>query len=554
MPDIPPLARRRAAQVPVVPGAFGFGMDTKAAYGGPVPPTIRRVTTLADSGSGSLREALEATEPRVVIFETSGTIVLQRDITINAPFLTVAGQTAPSPGILIRGADDASESAGGINVFTHDVLIQHLRIRPGDGGPVLPPAAAHNALCIYGPYDATRHVVLDHLSLSWAAGKVLQMSAPLTPPGHFCVWRCLVAEGLYHARNVTVSEGDVSSLGFHLNTDPGGTYASVLQSVFAHNADRNPEFGSGGRVILGNNVFYDWGKDHWSGYPWGSFFYISHDAKISFIGNHYVAGPPPHPVTPLIAVGFWSGDNSQFYFQDNTRDETHAAITPFDWSHAGYDPRVTSSPVDLAGHTFMPANTVLSAVLPTVGAWPSARDSVDTRVLTDVQQKTGTVIRSQTEVGGYPTVAVTTRALTPPANPHAVQPSGYTALETWLHAYARQAEGASVPPPTGARLAFDYREADLGTYLVDHFEAAWDGGAFATLAAVKGVLPDTPAGASSYTFVVPFTTGSHTVAIRAVNATGGGAATPVYTWTAGPPPLPLPPAPTHVRPVPGTRR
>src|ERR1043166_1194378 len=81
---------------PVVPGGAGYGMETRAAYGAGSDPTIYRVTNLNDSGRQSLREALEATGPRIVIFEISGTITLNSEIGINSPYLTVAGQTAPS--------------------------------------------------------------------------------------------------------------------------------------------------------------------------------------------------------------------------------------------------------------------------------------------------------------------------------------------------------------------------------------------------------------------------------------------------------------------------
>jgi len=40
------------------------------------------------------------------------------------PYVTVAGQTAPSPGITLKGCELA--------IGTHDVLLQHLRVRVGD--------------------------------------------------------------------------------------------------------------------------------------------------------------------------------------------------------------------------------------------------------------------------------------------------------------------------------------------------------------------------------------------------------------------------------------
>ena len=77
-------------------------MTTRAAYGCGSAPSVLRVTNLNDSGSGSLRAALEAAGPRVVIFEISGTIALTSDVIVTNACVTIAGQTAPSPGI--RGA------------------------------------------------------------------------------------------------------------------------------------------------------------------------------------------------------------------------------------------------------------------------------------------------------------------------------------------------------------------------------------------------------------------------------------------------------------------
>ena len=81
---------------PVFPGAIGFGTDTQAGRGG----QILRVTSLAGEGPGSLREAVETAGPRIVVFEIAGVIDLDKStLSIREPFLTIAGQSAPSPGI-----------------------------------------------------------------------------------------------------------------------------------------------------------------------------------------------------------------------------------------------------------------------------------------------------------------------------------------------------------------------------------------------------------------------------------------------------------------------
>src|SRR5512133_92181 len=108
---------------PVFPGLKGFGLDTKGGQGG----RIIRVTNLNGDGPGSLSDAVKAAGPRIVVFEIAGVIDLKgRSIGILNPYITIAGHTAPSPGItLIRG---------GINIGAHEVIIQHLKVRPGEAG------------------------------------------------------------------------------------------------------------------------------------------------------------------------------------------------------------------------------------------------------------------------------------------------------------------------------------------------------------------------------------------------------------------------------------
>lgn len=109
------------------PGAVGWASATPGGRGG----RIIRVTTLAADGPGSLKAALEAKGPRIVVFEVGGVIDMARQtITIREPYLTIAGQTAPSPGItLIRS---------GIDIATHDVIMRHIRVRTGvDDQPLL---------------------------------------------------------------------------------------------------------------------------------------------------------------------------------------------------------------------------------------------------------------------------------------------------------------------------------------------------------------------------------------------------------------------------------
>jgi hypothetical protein len=142
----------------------GFGADTPAGRGG----RVLRVTTLNASGPGSLREALETKGPRIVVFEVGGVVDLQGgNLTVTEPFLTVAGQTAPPPGITVV--------RGGLRIMTHDVLMQHIRVRPGDAGR--PKRSGWEPEVTTSGAQAY-NIVIDHCSLSWAVDENLSVSGP----------------------------------------------------------------------------------------------------------------------------------------------------------------------------------------------------------------------------------------------------------------------------------------------------------------------------------------------------------------------------------------
>ncbi len=456
----------------VVPCAFGYGMSTRAAYGSGASPTIYRVTSLSDSGAGTLREAAEASGPRVVIFERSGTIVLDSDINIIYPYITIAGQTAPSPGIQIRGNASATVSAGGLLVHAHDVLIQHLRIRPGDGGPVLFSTSGHEATNIYdqGYYTATGggvyNVVFDHCSLSWGAAKLTTVYA-IQNGANISFWQNIFSEALFRAKNVTDdwAAGDrISSIAMALGDRDGVDYhISIIGNLFAHNADRNPELGSGDNVQLINNVIYDWGKDPNFTKAWGTLLYTVNGTNIwtfDGIGNVYIAGPGTGPFTPYYAYGVYSGiDGSKYYLSDTVTDSTANTTTLLD-DHAadmyGTPFRVFTPSLPQTGFSILAGSATKASVLLHAGARPANRDTVDSRIITETTNRTATSgascpslpdaaarvasipgrICSQTDVGGWPTFAVNVRALTTPATPDHVNASGYTDLEVWLHGYA----------------------------------------------------------------------------------------------------------------------
>src|SRR5262245_18781397 len=101
--------------IPAFPGAEGAGALTPGGRGG----EVFVVTSLADRGPGTFRQAVEGRGPRTVVFGVAGIITIGTPVEINDPFLTLAGQSAPGDGICIRGES--------VHINTHDVVIRYVR-------------------------------------------------------------------------------------------------------------------------------------------------------------------------------------------------------------------------------------------------------------------------------------------------------------------------------------------------------------------------------------------------------------------------------------------
>jgi len=107
------------ADIPAFPGAEGAGRFCFGGRGG----KVYVVTSLDDEGPGTFREACEAPGPRIIVFNVAGVIHLKRPLHIRAPYITIAGQSAPGDGVCI--ADRTT------HIDTNDVVIRYMRFRRG---------------------------------------------------------------------------------------------------------------------------------------------------------------------------------------------------------------------------------------------------------------------------------------------------------------------------------------------------------------------------------------------------------------------------------------
>jgi len=448
-------AGAQSSPLPVIPGAQGYGMQTRAAYGSATLPTIYRIRNLNDRGSGSLRAAMEASVPRVVIFEISGYIDLADMIRITSPYLTVAGQTAPSPGITLRKY--------GIEIQTHDVLLQHFRVRPGEWG--------QNKVdnCGIIAWGAAAHdIVLDHMSVSWGPDENIAADTYFKGDMNMTVWRSISAEGLDFPASVPLS----ASHGLLVQANSRKVY--IAQSLLASNRERNPYAQSGTSLAAVNNLIYNWfanwsfffANDTPSGDPGGT------PWAATVVGNRLVPGPntaddSDSPQGWLFYYDDTGGTpfGNQIYRRDNTVDNTLQISIEIEGNELSYDPNTASPPAlaPIDGIVPLASDTVEELVLANAGARPADRDEVDRRIVYQVSTRTSDgYIRSQTEVGDYPPLAVNRRGLTLPAAPHSITGSGYTELEVWLHSFSTAVERSAQPSvatslPMGDMVEREYR-------------------------------------------------------------------------------------------------
>lgn len=401
LPASPAFAADSAAKA--FPGAVGPAAATPGGRGG----RIIRVTTLAPDGPGSFKAAVEAKGPRIVVFEVGGVIDMGRTtLTITEPFLTIAGQTAPGPGItLIRT---------GIDLKTHDVIMRHLRVYTGvDGQPkrsgweadALSTVAAHN-------------VVIDHCTFLWAIDENMSASGPPFAGKTVAEWRQgtshditfsnnLAAEGLADASHPK-GEHSKGSL-VHDNT----TGIVFYRNIWAHNVERAPLVKGGAQVLMINNLIYNPGHRavHYNlmNLEWVGHDYVT--GQITAIGNVMRGGNDTDAGLPFLMLG---GDGDlQYYGKDNLAVDRHGNPLP-EFGRYGETRaemiRAKAPLAPVAGYDILPTRDVETSVLATAGARPWARDAEEIRILFFVAEGRGDIIDDEKEVSAYPKIEAPVRA------------------------------------------------------------------------------------------------------------------------------------------------
>lgn len=349
-PTVSPVAGAKA-----FPNAAGYGAISAGGRGG----EIIAVTTLADSGPGSLRACIDASGPRVCVFRVNGTIrFTQRPPWITKPFLTIAGQTAPGEGITLAHAGGANGRTPLVIKGTHDVVIRHIRVRPDlPGGS----RQAEDGITI----ENSKRVIVDHVSASWARDELIN---GYDDNDEISITNSIFAMG--------VPPHDKCAL---LASDPAGAQKlSFIGNVCAHSGDRNPDlnFPAGSCVEVVNNVFYNANSrfaEIWEAFG---------GTPVSLVGNVFQAGHNTRKDTVGIARDArGSKGTAAIYLWDNEARGEFLAVTP---NVAEVLQAVPPCPLTVRP---MEAAQAFTSALAHAGTHP--RDAIDTMVLADVRQVTG---------------------------------------------------------------------------------------------------------------------------------------------------------------------
>ena len=226
----------KQAKIPAFPGAEGGGMYTQGGRGG----KVLVVTNLNDSGPGSFRWACEQGGARIIVFNVSGIIRLETPIILRAPYVTIAGQTAPGDGVCIAGQS--------FQVNTHDVIVRHMRFRRG----------ATNVWYREDSFggNPVGNIMIDHCSCEWGLDENISFYRHMFDMGDGKPMRKEPTVNVTIQNTISAKGLDTYNHAF--GSTIGGENASFMRNLWADNTGRNPSIGWGGVFNFVNNVIYNW--------------------------------------------------------------------------------------------------------------------------------------------------------------------------------------------------------------------------------------------------------------------------------------------------------
>jgi hypothetical protein len=372
-----PTANSKTSKAIAFPGAEGFGKYTTGGRGG----KVWIVNNLNDAGPGSLREAVEAKGPRIIVFAVSGTIELTSKLAIKNDDVTVAGQSAPGDGICLKNYSFIVEA--------DNVIVRYMRSRLG--------AERRQEDDAMGGTRQRSNIIIDHCSASWSVDE----TASFYHNRNFTMQWCIVAESL---NNSVHSKGEHGYGGIW-----GGEGATFHHNLLADHKSRNPRFSGSATtpnqpdelVDFRNNVIFNWGENSSYGGEKGSY---------NMVCNYYKPGPATNGKVIARIVQPWS-PLGKFYIFGNVI-EGSTSISLDNWSGGvqveNLDSVKALAPFEVEKINYTSAKEAFAVVLKYAGA-SKFRDAADQRVIEQVRsgkamtgRKRNGIIDSPFDVGGWP--------------------------------------------------------------------------------------------------------------------------------------------------------
>lgn len=291
------------------PGAEGYGRFAIGGRGG----EVYHVTSLDDDAQnpqpGTLRYGItRMSGPRTIVFDVAGVITLTDRLTVTDKYVTIAGQTAPGRGIMLKGKPFGMQSDG---------ITRFIRVRVGgadDWDGTSPNENTSDGMGMAG----NDHSIMDHCSVSWTIDEAFSSRNAR----NVTLQRTLISEALNQAGHKnytnTTNHGYAATI--------GGDCGSYHHNLMAHCEGRNWSMSGGldgggayaGRHDMFNNVCYNWGSRATDG--------GTHEGQ--FVGNYYKMGPATTQTILLKADLEGTGTGSQSYFvHGNIRESTAGVKT-----------------------------------------------------------------------------------------------------------------------------------------------------------------------------------------------------------------------------------
>lgn len=364
------------------PGAIGFGAQTAGGRGG----KVLFVTNLQDSGTGSLRSAIEQSGKRYVVFKVGGVINLKSQLIIKNPWITIAGQTAPGDGIVLKGAK--------LWIVTDEVIVRGMRFRPGDDSTGDPNYDNRDGISIGTTSRVTKNVIVDHNSISWSVDELVSFWGQAS---QVTVSNNIVGEALKSSKH---PEGD-HSMGMIIGTGDDTRYSgpdriTIARNLLVNSQYRCPLIKNVKNVEFINNYCFNFKHFVETGGP----------GYVHLIKNYFQVGTatstarkPIHLLDESWSNYYLRGNLDSKYRTSSSQIETDIVSGSFSriYSNTLFTP---------SGTPEIEVSNLLSYLVQNAGARLPKVDSVDKRLFSDVMNKNYRLINSISEVGGYPTYAL----------------------------------------------------------------------------------------------------------------------------------------------------